>query len=158
MDGLPFPLPPLEAVLLRTHREALAAFEGAGWRPWATPISLDAERRRILNVDLTEPDLAFHAGDDVLAVAHVEGDHAGQVMLLEITARQPVRAETFAAALWRDPGQPRLGGGAEAREWVWGPEAGSGGSIHGEPVRLWVCAEKAYGDRLWAVVSVVRRG
>jgi hypothetical protein len=30
--------------------------------------------------------------------------------------------------------------------------------VRGVPVRLWVCAEKAYGDRLWAVVTIVRRG
>ncbi len=30
--------------------------------------------------------------------------------------------------------------------------------IAGEPVRLWLCAERAYGDRLWLVASLVRRG
>jgi hypothetical protein len=30
--------------------------------------------------------------------------------------------------------------------------------VRGVPVRLWVCAERAYGDRLWAIVTVVRRG
>jgi hypothetical protein len=25
-------------------------------------------------------------------------------------------------------------------------------------VRVWICAERAYGDRLWLVASLVRRG
>jgi hypothetical protein len=29
--------------------------------------------------------------------------------------------------------------------------------VQGEPVRLWICAERAYGDRLWLVASLVRR-
>jgi hypothetical protein len=157
-DPLPFALPPLAAVLLRSRAEALAALGRAGWRPWVTPITLDAERRRLLNVDLTEPDVACFAGEELVAVAHVETDRAGQVTLLELTGAAPVRPEALAAALFAEPGEPRLGGGAEAREWVWGPEARSGGAVQGEPVRLWVCAEKAYGDRLWAVASVVRRG
>jgi hypothetical protein len=155
--ALPFPLPSLEAVLLRTRAEALAALRGAGWHAWAIPIGLDAERRRLLNVDLTEPDVAYGEGADVLAVAHVEADRAGLVTLLEVTAAVPAPAEEVAAALLGDAGSPRLGGGAEAREWVWGPETGSGGELGGEPVRLWICAERAYGDRLWAVASIVRR-
>jgi hypothetical protein len=79
------------------------------------------------------------------------------VTLLEITAAAPLAPELLAAALLPGAGEPRLGGGAEAREWVWGPEADNGGEIGGVPVRLWVCAERAYGDRLWAVASVVRR-
>jgi hypothetical protein len=155
---LPFPLPPLEAVLLRTRAEALAALRGAGWRPWAIPIGLDAERRRLFNVDLTEPDVAFGEETDLVAVAHVEADRAGRVTLLEVTAAAPVTPEDVAAALLGPVGPPRVGGGAEAREWVWGPETGGHAAIAGEPVRLWVCAERAYGDRLWAVASVVRRG
>ena len=27
----------------------------------------------------------------------------------------------------------------------------------GERVRLWICAERAYGDRLWMIASLVRR-
>jgi hypothetical protein len=30
--------------------------------------------------------------------------------------------------------------------------------VRGEPVRLWTCTESAYGDRLWAIATVVRRG
>ena len=160
MDALPFRLPPLDSVLLRRRADALGALAQAGWRPYATPIRLDAEQRRILNIDLTEPEVAFYAGerDELVAVAHVESDQSGRVTLLELTSASPVRPEALAGALLPEAGEPRLGGGAEAREWVWGPEAGNGGPIQGEPVRLWVCAEKAYGDRLWAVVSVVRRG
>ncbi len=158
MDALPFRLPPLDAVLLRGRAEALTALGRAGWRPYATPISLDVERRRLLNIDLTEPEVAFYAGEDMVAVAHVEADRTDQVTVLELTGVSPVRPEALAEALLSDHGEPRLGGGTEAREWVWGPEAGGGGSVRGEPVRLWVCAEKAYGDRLWAIVSVVRRG
>ena len=158
MDALPFPLPPLDEVLLHTRDEALNAFAALGWRAWATPIGLDAERRRALNVDLTEPEVAWHAGADVAAVAHVEADRAGRVTLLELTAAAPIAPEALAAAVFADPGTPRLSGGGDAREWVWGPEARSGGAIGGEPVRLWVCAERAYGDRLWAVASIVRRG
>jgi hypothetical protein len=137
----------------------LAALTGAGWRPWATPFDIDLGRRRLLNLDLTEPDVSLPDGTGgVLAVAHLETDHAGEVVLWEITAAVPIEARALAAALLPSPGEPRAGGGAEAREWVWGPEAGNGAEVNGEPVRLWVCAERAYGDRLWAVASVVRRG
>ncbi|HVI93547.1 MAG TPA: hypothetical protein VM753_06045 [Anaeromyxobacter sp.] len=155
--SLPFALPRLDAVLLRTRAEALAALRAAGWRPWVIPIGLDAERRRLLNVDLTEPDVACGKEPDVVAVAHVEADRAGRVTLLEVTAAVPASPEDVAAALLGDPGPSRVGGGAEAREWVWGPETGGGGEVAGEPVRLWICAERAYGDRLWAVASIVRR-
>ncbi len=154
---LPFPLPPVEEVLLRTRAEALSALRAAGWRPWAVPIGLDAEGRRVLNVDLSEPDVSWGEGSEVVAVAHVEADRAGKVTLLEVTAAVPAPPEQVAAALLAEPGPPRLGGNAEAREWVWGPETGGGGLVAGEPVRLWICAERAYGDRLWAVASVVRR-
>jgi len=158
MDALPFSLPPLEAVLLRSHAEALSALSGAGWRPYATPITLDPEQRRILNIDLTEPEMAFYRGEDLIAVAHVEADRAGRVTLLELTGGSPVPPEMLAAALLAVPGEPRLRGGAEAREWVWGPEAGGDATVRGEPVRLWACTESAYGDRLWAIATVVRRG
>ena len=157
-DALPFPLPPLDAVLLRKRADALAALVRVGWRRYSTPISLDAERRRLLNIDLTEPEVACFAGDELLAVAHVEADRAGLVTLLELIATEPVRAERVAAALMPGADRPRVGGGHEAREWVWGPETGSDAAIDGEPVRLWICAERAYGDRLWAVASVVRHG
>ncbi|HTP28561.1 MAG TPA: hypothetical protein VMK12_23250 [Anaeromyxobacteraceae bacterium] len=158
MNALPFSLPPLESVLLCRRADALAALGRAGWQPYATPITFDAERLRLFNIDLTEPDVAFYAGDDLEAVAHVESDHAGRVALFEITGSSPVAPETVAAALLPRPGPPRLSGGPEARQWVWGPETGGAGTVHGKPVRLWICAEKAYGDRLWAVASVVIRG
>lgn len=158
MSTLPFALPPLDEVLLRRRDEALAALARAGWRPWARPPSLDAERRRLLNVDLTEPDAAYPAGDELAAVAHVEADRAGRVTLLELTAASAGRPEALADALLPGHGEPKLGGGDAAREWVWGPESGEAFAVGGEPVRLWVCAERAYGDRLWAVVSLVRRG
>jgi hypothetical protein len=156
--ALPFALPALDAVLLRPRAEALSALAAAGWRTYATPITLDAELRRKLNIDLTEPDVAWPDADGGLAaVAHVEADRAGVVTHLELTAAQAVAPEAPAAALLPDAGEPRAGGGGDAREFVWGPEAENGGIVSGEPVRLWVCAERAYGDRLWAVVSVVRR-
>ena len=158
MGALPFALPPLDAMLLRRRADALAALAQAGWKAWVTPITLDAERRRLLNVDLTEPDVAWHEHGDILAVAHLEADRAGEVTHLEITGATPVPAEAVAAALFQDPGEPRVSGDADARQWVWGPEAGSGGEVRDVPVRLWVGAERAYGDRLWAVVTVVRRG
>ena len=152
-------LPPLADLLLRPRREALAAFATRGWRAWSDPVWLDAERRRLLNVDLSEPDVAFTAGDAVLAVARVEADLAGLVTLVELVAAEPARPTQVAAELLgAAPGEPRTGGDATAREWVWGPESGSGAAVGGEPVRLWVCAEQAYGDRLWAVATVVRRG
>jgi len=40
---------------------------------------------------------------------------------------------------------------------VWGPESGAAFAVAGEPVRLWICAERAYGDRLWLMASLVRR-
>ena len=155
---LPFPVPTADAALLRTRAEALAAFTAAGWRPYVTPIHLDAERRRLLNVDLTEPEVAFQVGGELLAVAHLETDRAGLVTLVEITAATAVPPERVAEAFLPAAGEPRVGGDAEARQWVWGPEAGGGVTLRGEPVRLWICAERAYGDRLWAVLSVVRRG
>jgi hypothetical protein len=159
VTALPFGVPRLDAILLRPRADALAALRAAGWKPYATPITLDAERRRALNIDLTEPDVAWiEAGGELAAVAHVEADRAGLVTHLEITAAAPVPPEALAAALLPGAGEPRLGGGVDAREYVWGPEAGNGGEIGGEPVRLWAVAERAYGDRLWAIVTVVRRG
>lgn len=155
----PLPLPPLEEILGRTRPEALDAFARKGWRAWATPLGLDAERRRVLNVDLSEPEVAFHRGDDVAAVANVEVDRAGRVSHLEVVAAEPIPPHTVAAALLGDDaGEPRVGGGADAREWIWGPESDLEVAIAGEPVRLWTCAERAYGDRLWLVASLVRRG
>lgn len=152
------PLPRLASVLLQPRRDALAAFLALGWRTWAHPIGLDAERRRALNVDLTEPEVSFGAGAAVRAVAHVEIDREGLVTHVEVVASDPAEpARVAAALLGGEPGEPRTGGGAAAREWVWGPESGSEAAVAGEPVRLWVCAEQAYGDRLWLVASVVRR-
>lgn len=156
--ALPFALPPLDAVLLHPRAQALAALSAVGWRPYATPITLDAERRRLLNVDLTEPDVAWLDDGALAAVAHVEADRAGIVTHLELTAAVAVAPEALADVLLPGAGEPRMGGGGDAREWVWGPEAGHRSTVGGVPVRLWVCAERAYGDRLWAIASVVRRG
>lgn len=151
-------LPRLADLLLRSRREALAAFTLNGWRAWSEPIALDAELRRLLNLDLSEPDLAFTMGDSVLAVARLETDLDGRVTQIELVAAEPARPALVAAQLLPGtPGEPRTGGGAAAREWIWGPESGSTASVGGEPVRLWICAEQAYGDRLWLVASVVRR-
>jgi len=152
------PLPSLTAVLLRSRREALAAFFALGWKPWADPPGLDAERRRTLNVDLSEPEAALFDGDALRAVAHVEIDRHGQVLLVEVVATDPAEPARVAAALLPGAaGEPRTGGGAAAREWVWGPESGSTAAVDGEPVRLWICAEQAYGDRLWLSASVAHR-
>ncbi len=158
MSELPFRLPRLDAVILRPRAEALGALRQAGWAPYVTPITLDAGRRRLLNIDLTEPDAAWLGpSGELAAVAHVEADRAGLVTLLEITGSDPFPPESLASALLPDAGEAKVSGGAAAREWVWGPEAGGTARIAGEPVRLWACAEEAYGGRLWAVVSVVRR-
>jgi hypothetical protein len=151
------PLPPLEAVLGRPRRAALDAFAAQGWLPWATPIGLDAERRRILNVDLSEPDVALHRDDGVTAVAHLETDLEGTVTHVEVVGAEPADPVRVAIALLGEVGPPRTGGGAEAREWVWGPESGERIRVAGEPVRLWICAERAYGDRLWLVATLVLR-
>jgi hypothetical protein len=150
-------LPPLGALLLRPRREALDAFRAAGWRPWAVPFDLDAERRRALNLDLAEPDVAFGEGLELRAVAHVEADREGLVTLAEITTGEPADPAAVARLLLGTPGEPRVRGDASAREWVWGPESGCAVAVEGEPVRLWIAAEQAYGDRLWIVLSVVRR-
>ena len=155
---LPFALPPLDEVLLRGRADALAALARAGFGPYATPIHLDAERRRLLNVDLTEPDAGLSRGGELVAVAHVEADRAGQVTVVELTAAIAAAPEDVAAAWLGEAGEPQVSGDADARQWVWGPESGSAATVNGEPVRLWVCAERAYGDRLWAVASIVRRG
>ncbi len=155
--AIPLPLPPLDAVLARPRREALAAFGGQGWRPYARPIDLDAERRRLLNIDLSEPDVVFEKDGDLAAVAHVESDLEGNVTHLEVVGAEPADPIRIALALLGEVGPPRTGGGADAREWVWGPESGEKAEIAGEPVRLWICAERAYGDRLWLVASLVRR-
>lgn len=157
MSAVP-PLPPLDAILGRTRREALDAFARAGWRPWARPIDLDAERRRVLNVDLSEPEVSLEGDGEVRAVAHVETDIAGIVTHVEVVGVEPADPLRLALALLGEAGPPRTGGGAEAREWVWGPESGSRATAGGEPVRLWICAERAYGDRLWAIATLVRRG
>jgi hypothetical protein len=152
------PLPPLSSLLLQSRRDALAAFQARGWSAWTRPAALDAERRRALNVDLTEPEVALGSGAAVRAVAHVETDREGLVTLVEVVAGEPLEpARVAAALLGGDPGEPRTGGGAAAREWIWGPESGSTAAVGGEPVRLWLCAEQAYGDRLWLVATVVRR-
>jgi hypothetical protein len=151
------PVPPIEAVLGVPRRAALDAFAGQGWRPYARPIGLDAERRRLLNIDLSEPDVAFERDDDLAAVAHVETDREGIVTHVEVVGAEPADPMRVALALLGEAGPPRTGGGADAREWVWGPESGARATAGGEPVRLWVCAERAYGDRLWLVASLVRR-
>jgi hypothetical protein len=153
------PLPPLAAVLGSPRRAALDAFLGAGWRPWARPIGLDAERRRLLNVDLSEPEVSLEREGEVVAVAHVESDREGVVTHVEVVGAEPADPVRIALALLgAPPGAPRVGGGPDAREWVWGPESGSRAAVGGEPVRLWMCAERAYGDRLWLVATLVRRG
>jgi hypothetical protein len=70
---------------------------------------------------------------------------------------EPADPVGAALALLGEVGPPRTGGSAGAREWIWGPESGARATVQGEPVRLWVCAERAYGDRLWLVASLVRR-
>jgi hypothetical protein len=157
MTATAVPLPALEAVLGQPRRAALDAFAGQGWRPWATPIGLDAERRRVLNVDLSEPDVALHRDGEVVAVAHVEADREGEVTHLEVVGAEPADPVRVAIALLGEVGPPRAEGGPEARTWVWGPESGARIAVAGEPARLWMCAERAYGDRLWLVATLVRR-
>ncbi len=154
----PLVLPPLDAVLAKPRRAALDAFLGAGWRPYAHPISLDAERRRLLNIDLSEPEVAFEQDGELVAVAHVETDREGIVTHVEVVGAVPDDPVRIALALLGEIGPPRVGGGAEAREWVWGPESGSKATVDGEPVRLWMAAERAYGDRLWLIATLVQRG
>ena len=154
----PLVLPPLEAVLAKPRRAALDAFLGAGWRPYAHPSSIDAERRRLLNIDLSEPEVAFEQDGDLVAVAHVETDREGIVTHVEVVGAVPDDPVRIALALLGEIGPPRVGGGAEAREWVWGPESGSKATVGGEPVRLWMAAERAYGDRLWLIATLVQRG
>lgn len=154
----PLPFPPLSAVLARSKRAALDAFAGQGWRPYVRPIRLDAARSRLLNIDLTEPDVLLERDGEVAAVAHVETDREGAVTHLEVVGVEPADPVGTALALLGEIGPPRKGGGADAREWIWGPESGAAAEIAGEPVRLWICAERAYGDRLWLVASLVRRG
>jgi hypothetical protein len=151
------PLPPLEAVLGQPRRAALDAFLRMGWRPYVTPISLDAERRRLLNIDLSEPEVAFPGDGALAAVAHLEADRGGIVTHAEVVGAAPVDPVGVALALLGEIGPPRTGGNAAAREWVWGPESGAEIRIAGDPVRLWICAERAYCDRLWAIGSLVRR-
>ncbi len=150
-------LPPIDAVLLRPRRDALAALLATGWRAWVTPFDLDAERRRTLNLDLAEPDVSLGAGASILAVAHLEADREGLVSLLEITTAEPTDPGAVARLLLGEPGEPKVRGDVTAREWVWGPESGCAVRVTGEPIRLWIAAEQAYGDRLWIVASVVRR-
>lgn len=156
-EPLPLPVPPLHAVLAKPRRTALDAFLGAGWIPYTRPISLDAERRRLLNIDLSEPEIAFEKDGDLSAVAHVETDFEGLVTHVEVVGAEPGDPLRIALALLGEVGPPRVGGGPEAREWVWGPESGSKVTVDGEPVRLWVCAERSYGDRLWLVATLVQR-
>ena len=150
-------LPAVGALLLRPRAEALAALQGAGWRAWATTFDLDAERRRTLNLDLSEPEVSLGDGGSLVAVAHLDADREGLVTLIEITTAEPADPGAVARTLLGDPGEPNVGGNAAAREWVWGPESGCAVRVDGEPVRLWIAAEQAYGDRLWIVASIVRR-
>jgi hypothetical protein len=154
----PVPLPALEAVLARPRRAALDAFGAVGWRPYRGASGLDAERRRLLNLDLSEPEVALEREGELAAVAHVETDREGLVTHVEVVGAEPADPVRVALALLGEAHPPRTGGGADAREWVWGPESGATFSLEGEPVRLWMCAERAYGDRLWLVATLVRRG
>ncbi|HEX9307647.1 MAG TPA: hypothetical protein VF894_09165 [Anaeromyxobacter sp.] len=154
----PLPLPPLDALLAHPRRAALDAFLAVGWRPYARPIALDAERARLLNIDLSEPDVGFEKDGDLAAVAHFETDLEGIVTHVEVVGAEPADPVRIALALLGEIGPPRTGGGAEAREWIWGPESGATVTAGGEPVRLWMCAERAYGDRLWLVATLVLRG
>jgi hypothetical protein len=151
------PLPPLSAVLGSSRRSALDAFLAMGWRPYARPIGLDASRARLLNIDLSEPEVAFGPDPELAAVARVEIDRQGRVTHLEVVGAEPADPVGAALTLLGEVGPPRTGGSPGAREWIWGPESGSRATAAGEPVRLWVCAERAYGDRLWLVASLVRR-
>ncbi|MFO0581761.1 MAG: hypothetical protein U0229_05785 [Anaeromyxobacter sp.] len=152
------PFPPLEAILVQPRRAALDAFAATGWRPFATPFDLDAEGRRRLNLDLGEPDLAWFHGEDLAAVATLEADREGLVTHVEVVGTEPGDPIAISLALLGPhAGAPKTGGGGEAREWIFGPESGARVEVGGEPVRLWICAEAAYGDRLWLVASVVRR-
>jgi hypothetical protein len=154
---MPVPLPPATALLGCTRRAALDAFLGMGWRPYARPIGLDASRARLLNIDLSEPEIALGPEPELSAVARVETDRQGLVTHVEVVGAEPADPVGAALALLGEVGPPRTGGSAGAREWIWGPESGSRATAAGEPVRLWVCAERAYGDRLWLVASLVRR-
>jgi hypothetical protein len=59
-----------------------------------------------------------------------------------VVATDPAEPARVAAQLLPGPpGEPRTGGKAAAREWVWGPEPGSDATVDGEPVRHWICAE-----------------
>lgn len=156
--SIPLPIPPLEQILGQPRRAALEAFHRAGWRAYATPITLDAERTRLLNIDLSEPDVAFGEDGELAAVAHVETDRRGIVTHAEVVGAEPVDPILVSLALLGGgAGAPRTGGDADARQWVWGPESGAEVAVAGEPVRVWMCAERAYGDRLWLVASLVRR-
>jgi hypothetical protein len=145
-------------VLGRSRSDALGAFARLGWRPSTPASGTDVERRRLLNLDLSEPELTFLGPEGGRAVARVETDRDDLVTLLEVLSTEAAEpAEVAAVLLPAVPGGPKTGGGEGAREWIWGPESGSSTLIADEPVRLWFCAEKAYGDRLWLVASLVRR-
>jgi hypothetical protein len=151
------PLPAAAVVLGATRRAALDALLGAGWRPYARPIDLDAQRSRLLNIDLSEPEVAFLKDGALAAVARVETDREGIVTHLEVVGSEPADPVAVALALLGEIGPPRTSASAGAREWVWGPESGSKATAGGEPVRVWIGAERAYGDRLWLMASLVRR-
>ena len=154
----PLPLPPLDALLGNPRRAALDAFLASGWRPYARPIDLDAERARLLNIDLSEPEVGFEKDGGLAGVGRVETDLQGVVTHVEVVGAEPADPVRVALALLGEIGPPAIAGGAEARQWVWGPESGSTATAAGEPVRVWMCAERAYGDRLWLIATLVRRG
>jgi hypothetical protein len=155
--SLSLPLPAAALVLGAARRAALDALLGAGWRPYARPIDLDAQRARLLNIDLSEPEVAFLKDGVLAAVARVETDREGIVTHLEVVGAEPADPVAVALALLGEIGPPRTSASAGAREWVWGPESGSKATAGGEPVRVWIGAERAYGDRLWLMASLVRR-
>src|SRR5512139_3107183 len=108
---LPLPLPPAAALLATSRRAALDAFLGAGWRPYARPIGLDAERARLLNIDLSEPEVAFLKEGGLAAVARVEVDREGIVTHVEVVGAEPADPVAVALALLGEIGPPRTGGG-----------------------------------------------
>src|SRR6266540_6278437 len=120
-EPLPLPVPPLQAILAQPRRAALDAFLALGWRPYARPLSLDPERRRLLNIDLSEPEIAFDDGAGLSAVAHVEIDREGLVTHLEVVGAAPADPVGMALALLGEVGRRASAAGQRRASGSGGP-------------------------------------
>ena len=154
--SLPLPVPTLDAILLVPRRAALDTRSSApaGCRGRLPSASTPGSAGSSTWISPSPKSASAETGD-VVAVAHVEVDRDGHVTVVEVVGAEPADPMRVSLAL--------LGAGAAAshrrrrgRASGCGAPSRRDDGDQGEAVRLWMCAERAYGDRLWLVASVRR--